>query len=324
MANDFGKDFLKSHASPASGGPSFNPVSLRGPSFPRPSLDNMSDQVSGGPSNTSSSDWSALALPSRPTEHDFSDSLFDWNLIGHQSQPNYVDEKWDDHFDAQPQPVCLSSPHAAKYTHLTEIQNRHSTPNESSTGYARSALHNGHDPQSTISQRLQLSPHIPIARVESSSWSTSPHLRRSNRTRTPEGQRLDFKLSMNANGSQQIKCPCPIFQLETDLGLGHDSCKGGGGDTLSGLYTHFARQHLKRNRPRHLPFLQRCRICQHYFINEEEFTTRHGRQCDTPNRGKTGNAAEAHYKAFCRMVVLFITEQTVTSTSRCISMRGII
>jgi hypothetical protein len=86
---------------------------------------------------------------------------------------------------------------------------------------------------------------------------------------------------------------------------------------MSGLYTHFRRYHMRIDKPRHLLYLQRCRICKHYFIDEQEFTTRHGRQCNTHNPGKRGDAADALYRAFCEMVLLYIREQRVTSTSKC-------
>jgi hypothetical protein len=113
---------------------------------------------------------------------------------------------------------------------------------------------------------------------------------------------------------RSYKCPCPIFQAETDRGLPHDSCNGGGGDNISGLHKHFQRHHMKPDKPRHLKFLDQCRICKHFFIDEEEYIAKHDSNCHTHNPGKRGDAAEAHYKAFCKMVLLYITDQTMKST----------
>jgi hypothetical protein len=85
---------------------------------------------------------------------------------------------------------------------------------------------------------------------------------------------------------------------------------------MSALHKHFKRSHMNPNRPRHLPFLEKCRICQHFFIDEVEYTSNHGSNCHTHNPGKRRDAAEAHYKAFCKMVLLYITDQTMKSTGK--------
>jgi hypothetical protein len=73
---------------------------------------------------------------------------------------------------------------------------------------------------------------------------------------------------------------------------------------------------MKPDKPRHLKFLDQCRICKHFFIDEEEYIAKHDSNCHTHNPGKRGDAAEAHYKAFCKMVLLYITDQTMKSTGK--------
>jgi hypothetical protein len=117
--------------------------------------------------------------------------------------------------------------------------------------------------------------------------------------------------------TQSYKCPCPIFQAETDRGLPHVTCNGVGGENMSGLHKHFKRYHMKSEKPRHLPFLEKCRICQHFFIDEQEYIEKHDSKCHTPNSAKRGDAAEAHYRAFKEMVVVYITKGIMKSTGMC-------
>jgi hypothetical protein len=90
---------------------------------------------------------------------------------------------------------------------------------------------------------------------------------------------------------------------------------------MSGLYKHFERYHMKPDQPRYLPFLKKCKICKDYFIDEEEYTANHDSNCHTHNPGKRRDAAEAHYRAFSEMVLLFITKKIMKSTGMCSTAR---
>jgi hypothetical protein len=176
-------------------------------------------------------------------------------------------------------------------------------------------LRNNLDTQPASPQRPILALQIPIVEADPPS-SGFPFVRLSKRRRSPEEQLSKAGRTMGANVPQS-RFPCPFYQMETDRGLPHVTCLGRGGDHMSGLLKHLMRYHMRVGKPQSLPFLQKCRICKHYFIDKEDYLANHNVKCDTHNPFKKGDAAEAHYKAFKEMVLLYITKGIMKSTSKC-------
>jgi hypothetical protein len=105
------------------------------------------------------------------------------------------------------------------------------------------------------------------------------------------------------------KYVCPIFEDETERGEPH-YCKGWKGDSLSKL-----RKHLRANKNPHLPFLQRCEICKHDFIDEGVFKQCHeDGKCNNARPVPKSAAGDLAYELLKEMVLLYVRHNITMST----------
>jgi hypothetical protein len=120
---------------------------------------------------------------------------------------------------------------------------------------------------------------------------------------------------MPSEVQKSAKYPCPIFEYET--GRKPHSCAGFNGDNPSKL-----REHLSAGKKRHVPFLQRCKICKHEFIDERVFEQGgHNKTCSNHRKVPKPVPGDLAHVLLVDMVLLYVNEGKMKSTGRYLYVR---
>jgi hypothetical protein len=121
---------------------------------------------------------------------------------------------------------------------------------------------------------------------------------------------------MPSEVQKSAKYPCPIFEYET--GRKPHSCAGFIGDIPSKL-----REHLSAGKEPHVPFLQRCTICKHEFIDKRVFEQdgHKGKTCSNYRTAPKPVPGDEAHVLLIDMVLLYVNEGKMKSTGKYLYVR---